>query len=362
MRHMLAFLLAVCSGANAQQPSQADSCRDILRNGAFNQTNFASSEAANRAAYAQLCASSYQEAINLINSQSSLNGGVNIDIGYDSFGLNFGGKHVDSSNFSQNQFNAWKSSACNTTSSRDASSSADYLMQRLASDAIVQSWAQCMANKQGLTCWASPYGAQDALITLNWKQESSTRLIVTMTDVSDGATSRFDNTPRGKLLPLKYQLDPGSIQVPLTRQFGKSVLVAVNGNHAGQNFQCSAYIPSTNDFKLKTVVIQTKPQKVEESGDLGCSVQALEGTCQSSWTATAPADYKVCSASLKYTAGPTSSAQMNMIKANNSVTVDWKVTSSIVPFGPGRWVHAVARVVYVPSGRSMDDDGNACNI
>jgi hypothetical protein len=360
LRHVLLVLAAASVQVFAQQPAGPDKCKDILQKGAFNQTNAASAESANRAMYAQLCASTYSQAQTITNSNGQDNGGMNLGIGWDSFGFNFGGTHGSSGAFSQNQFNAWQASHCNTTSSANASSAADYLMQHIASTTIAEAWAQCMANIQGLSCWASPYGAQDAEVTLNWKQESTTKLSITMTDLSDGAASRYDRAPKGKLLPRGIKLDPGVIQVPLTRQAGKSVLVSVNGNHAGENVSCSAYIPSDSDFKLQTVVAAPMPQMLDHSPDLGCDVQALGAPCLGSWASTAPPNYKVCSTSLQYTAGPTHDAQMSKSTTATSVNVQWRVTPSPFPFGPGQWVHARVNVIYVPNDRSTDDNGNVC--
>ncbi len=218
-----------------------------------------------------------------------------------------------------------------------------------------------MANNKGLSCWASPYGSQDALVTLSWRQQSATKLAVTMTDLS-GATSRYDNVPKGKLLPQKITLDPGSIQVPITRRADKSVLVTVNANHAGENFQCSAFIPSDDDFKLQKVVAAVNPQQIVQSPNLGCDVKAMDSLCVSSWSSTGPANYKICSASLQYTAGPTGGASMAISRvSSNSVSVRWTVVPVNLPFGPGRWVHAVAKVVYVETNKNADDNGNACN-
>ncbi len=76
MRYLFSALFIVSIGAIAQQPNQPDSCKDVLRDGVFNQTNAASSETMSRAMYAQLCASSYEEAKNLIQASNSGSGGL----------------------------------------------------------------------------------------------------------------------------------------------------------------------------------------------------------------------------------------------------------------------------------------------
>jgi len=355
VKYALALLLVICHNAVAE-----DNCKDVLIGGVFNQTTSTSSETANRAMYAQLCASDYNEAQKIVKTATSSSSGGSVGLSIKAVGLNVDKQDANSNSFTQEEFNKWKADSCNTTKSSEASAAADYLMQSLASEAIVQAWAQCMTKREGLTCWASPFEEKDAIFTVSWNKQSTTKATVVSTDISNDAVSKMDGSAKGKLLPANYQLDPGILRIPLTRSAGKSVQIVMNTNHAGTNSGCEGYIPSGNDFKLKTVVAPARPQKTVDSGSIGCSVQAMGSPCGNSWTSAAPDNYKVCTATLQYTSGPTSGATMNLSKTNNSVTVNWTVSPSMVPFGPGRWVRGVARVVYVPNDRNADDAGTAC--
>lgn len=356
---VLVLVILVFSKAAFAQP--ADSCKDILVGGVFNQTTTTSAETASRAMYAQLCASSYKEAQKIASRASGSSAGGSVGGSYAGFGLNIGGSKSNTSSFTEQEFNKWKQDSCNTTSSNEASSAADYLMQKVASEPIVTAWAQCMTKLEGLTCWVSPFEEKDAIFTVNWNKQSTTKAFVVFTDLTNDAVSRFDGAPKGKLLPSNYQLDPGPIQIPITRQAGKSMQVVMNTNHAGTNSSCRGYVPSNEDFKLKSVVVPAAPQLIEESGLLGCSVQAIGTPCTGSWQSSAPPNYKVCSAVLRYVSGPTSGARMDLSRNPTTIAVNWSVNPAQVLFGPGRWVQGTARVVYVPSARNTDDSGAACS-
>lgn len=342
-------------GINAE-----DSCRDILTNGFYNEYSKITDQARDQAMYAELCSSSFQQAKNTVQRAQQSGGGGSLGVSYGLFSLSGGGSSSSGSSFTEEQFNQWKSQYCSKNSASDSSRASEYLMQKTVAESVVNAWASCMQNREGLTCFAMPYH-DEVLLNISWKKTSLSQPLVQNTFLSKGSVAEFDGAATGKFLPASYKLSPGALQIPLTRQKGKSIVANLNLNHDGVSHSCGVFVPGENDFAL---AMPTLSQQLLRSPDLGCGAQAAPfgSSCGDRWAYAAPTGYKVCTVEIQLISGPTDGAQFSLENPTaNSGAVRWSVSRNEMPFGAGRWVHGNALVTYVPSDRNTRVDGRVCN-
>ncbi len=333
-----------------------EQCRDILANGFFDQFTKSSSESKYEAMYAELCGSNFQQAQRAIEraQQSGGGGSLNLSV-FGKFGLGGSQSSNSGNSISEKDFNLWKSQYCNKQNTTDASKAADYLMQRIVSEPVVNAWSSCMQQREGLTCWAQPF-EKDILVNINWKKASLSQPKITSSYVSQGAASQLDGTSIGKLFPADYLLNPGVLQIPITRSKSSSVLVTFNATHDGISHSCRAFVPGIPDYMLTAPTEAKSPQ-------LGCSANAAPfgQACSGEWRYSASPGQRVCKVRFTYTAGPTAGARVTLDGNNSGGTIRWRVDRNEVPFGAGRWVEGSAWVSFVPADKSTMEDGTICN-
>lgn len=355
MKYFAYILITVSIGANAQ-----DSCRDILTNGFYNEYSKVSDQARDQAMYAELCSTNYQQAKSIVNRAQQSGGGGSLGVSYGLFSLNAGSSSNSGSSLIEEKFNQWQSQYCNKNSASDSSRAAEYLMQKTVSESVVNAWSSCMQNREGLTCFASPYH-EEVLLNISWKKASLTQPRVKSSFLSKGVVAEFDGATVGKLLPSSYKLNPGILQIPLIRQKEKSVVANLNINHDGVSHSCGLFVPGERDFEL------TKPtlsQQTVKSLDIGCKAQAAPfgRSCGDKWSYAVPVGYKVCFVEIRTTSGPTEGANFTLENPTSTAgSVKWSVSRNETPFGAGRWVHGNAIVTYVPADRNTSDNGRLCN-
>lgn len=330
-----------------------------MTNGFYNEYSKSTDQARDQAMYAELCSSNFQQAQTAVKRAQQSGGGGSLGVSYGLFSLSGGSSSSSGSSFTEQQFSQWKSQYCTKNSSSDSSRAAEYLMQKTVAESVVNAWSSCMQDREGLTCFASPYH-DEVLLNIAWKKTSLTQPQVQNSFLSKGVVAEFDGATVGKLLPFSYKLNPGVLQIPLVRQKEKSVVANLNVNHDGVSHSCGVFVPGERDFEL------TKPalsQQRIKSPDIGCKAQAAPfgSSCGDKWSYAAPVGYKVCSVEIKVTSGPTEGAGFTLENPTPTAgSVKWSVSRNETPFGAGRWVHGNATVTYVPADRNSNDNGQLC--
>jgi len=355
MKYFASVLILVSIGVNAQ-----DSCKDILKNGFYNEYSKISDQARDKAMYAELCSANYEQAKSVIKRAEQSGSGGSLGISYGLFSLDAGGSSNSGSSLTEAKFNQWQSNYCNKQSAADSSRAAEYLMQKTVDESVVNAWSSCMQDREGLTCYASPYH-DEVLLNILWKKTSLTQPEVKSSYLSKGVVAEIDGATVGRIVPYKYKLNPGTLQIPLVRQKEKSVVANLNIDHDGVSHSCSVFVPGEGDFELTKPILS---QQAIKSPNIGCKAQAAPfgNSCGDKWSYAAPAGYKVCSIEITTTSGPTEGANFTLENPTSTAgSVKWSVSRNEILFGAGRWVYGNATVMYVPSDRNTSSNGRICN-
>lgn len=234
-----------------------DSCRKILTEGFYNEYTGINASLRDRAIYAELCSLNFQQARNVIKRAQNL--GADGSFGF-SYGLfspgESGAREISGPNaqFSEDRFGQWKSAYCSTNSPADSSRAAEFLMQKIVSQPVVNAWSACMRKREGLTCWAAPGPSQEEeiLLNVNWIKNGSVQPQVQHSFLSRGAVAKFEGVPVRRILPVGYQLNAGTLQIPVTIQAGNRITANLKADHEGAEHSCNVFIPGERDFALTT--------------------------------------------------------------------------------------------------------------
>lgn len=349
-------LLAIASIAFPLAATAQDMCRDILTNGFYNEFAKTADNAKDEAMYADLCSSNFSQAQASIKRAQQSGGGGSVGVSYGLFSLSGGQSNASGDSFSQEQFNQWKSKYCTKNTAANSSRSAEFLIQKTVAGSVVSAWTDCMRSQEGLTCWAQPY-QNEILVNVNWKKTSLSQPKVLSSYISAGASSHLDGASQGKLFPDNFYLNPGLLQVPVTRMQEGNVIMNFNATHDGVSYSCGVFVPGIKDYALLEGANSTKSPRI------GCEAKAAPFgiNCSGSWAYQAPANQRVCTVVFAASSGPTSGAELTLNGNASGGTIRWRVQRDDTPFGAGRWVFGTATVTFVSSSKASLDDGTVCN-
>ncbi len=237
-----------------------DPCRKILVEGFYNEYSRSNPKLRDEAMFAKLCSSNFQQARQAVNraQQSGIDGSFGVSYGLFNPGRNGkqAGVQPSESTFNEDRFSQWKSAYCSKNSLADSSRAAEFLMQKIVPRSVTSAWSACMRQREGLTCWATPQGAQNEgiLLNVNWVKNSSTQPEVQHSFLTRGGVSKFGDASR-KILPVGYHLNAGKLQIPITRETDRAIVASLQANHEGVEHSCSVFIPGDRDFALSTPFI-----------------------------------------------------------------------------------------------------------
>ncbi|HEX7235248.1 MAG TPA: hypothetical protein VF243_08260, partial [Nitrosospira sp.] len=183
-----------------------NACRNILTSGFYHVYSRTSPALRDRAIYAELCASNYQMARKALAQIHQSGNASSYDVSPGLFSTAERGAHTSVEEFTQDQFNQWKSAYCATASFADSSRAAEFLVQEAIGDPaspVVGAWHACMKNREGLACWATPplSPGGDILLSVNWRRDTDSQAEVQHSSLSRGAISNFKGAPARRLLP-----------------------------------------------------------------------------------------------------------------------------------------------------------------
>jgi hypothetical protein len=230
-----------------------NACRNILTSGFYHVYSRTSPAVRDRAIYAELCASNYQMARKALAQIHQSGNASSFDVSPGLFSTAERGAHTSVEEFTQDQFNQWKSAYCATASFADSSRAAEFLVQEAIADPaspVVGAWHACMKNREGLACWATPplSPGGDILVSVNWRRDGDPQAEVQHSSLSRGAISNFKGTPARRLLPTGHKLDNGTLEVPLTRLHDAGTVVNLTVSQEGGEYSCNVFIPGEKDF------------------------------------------------------------------------------------------------------------------
>lgn len=250
---ILPILLIAPAGASVE-----NACRKVLAEGFYNNYSRSDPRLRDRAMYAGLCSSNFQQARNIIKR-------VQKSAADDSLGMSYGlfrpgesgatpGVSPSDALFSKDRFSQWKSAYCSKNSLADSSQAAGFLMRRAVTQPVANTWSACMREREGLTCWATQPAPRDEgiLLNINWIKAGSSQPEVRHSFLSRGAVSKFEGVAPRRILPVGYKLDAGTLRVPVTRQTDNAFTANLKVNHEGVEHGCNIFIPGERDFALTT--------------------------------------------------------------------------------------------------------------
>ncbi len=252
---ILPILHIASAGAFVEDP-----CRKILAEGFYNEYSRSNAQLRDQAMYAKLCSSNFQQARQAINraQQSGIDRSFGVSYGLFNPGKSGAqaGVQPSESSFNEDRFSQWKSAYCSKNSVADSSRAAELLMQKIVPRSVTSAWSACMRKREGLTCWATPHGAQneEILLNVNWAKNSSTQPEVQHSFLTRGGVSKFGDATR-KILPVGYHLNTGTLQIPIARETDRAIVASLQANHEGVEHSCSVFIPGERDFALTTPFI-----------------------------------------------------------------------------------------------------------
>ncbi|MEO6824364.1 MAG: hypothetical protein ABI167_06480 [Nitrosospira sp.] len=131
-------------------------------------------------------------------------------------------------------------------------------MQKTAPQSVTDAWSACMRKYEGLTCWATPNVPQHdgILLNVNWTKVDSSHPQVQHSFLTRGAASKFKGAGIGKILPVGYELNAGTLHIAIARETDKSIVASLEVNHEGMEHSCNVFIPSDRDFALTTPFVR----------------------------------------------------------------------------------------------------------
>jgi hypothetical protein len=215
-RRSSSLLLALVTFSHFAAAQAADRCRDILKQGIFNQF-----KTLNQGNYSSRLKDAMCQSSNS-SSGNSTGGGLSVGIPIDGVPVKFGGdydqKHVDE----------LKQNYCRQTSSSLDSGDLQWIMQQIASQEVVAAWSHCMGNfakSSGLT------GAIDNVNgpQFNFKVSWSAAFGVNEATVSSFAVRGATCDP--VILTTGTKITTDGIAQPCTRTGIGPVSVILNSNH-----------------------------------------------------------------------------------------------------------------------------------
>lgn len=208
--------------------------------------------------YAELCASNFQQARNMIKRARSSGADNSLGVAYGLFrpGESGAQRGISPSDtlFTEDRFSQWKSAYCSKNSLADASRAAEFLLQKTVTQSVANAWSACMREREGLTCWATQPASQneEILLNVNWIKTGSSPPQVQHSFLSRGAVSKFEGAAARRILPAGYRLNAGTLGVPIAKQADTGVTANLKANHEGAEHSCNVFIPGERDFALTT--------------------------------------------------------------------------------------------------------------
>ncbi len=252
---ILPLLHVAQAGAFVESP-----CWKILAEEFYNGYSRSNAQLRDQVMYAKLCSSNFKQARQAINraQQSGIDSSFGVSYGLFSPGKSGtpAGVRLSDGSFSEERFGQWKSAYCSKNSVADSSRATEFLMQKIVPPSVSSAWSACMRKREGLTCWAAPYGAQneEILLNVNWEKNSSTQPEVQHSFLTRSAVSKLGDATR-KILPAGLHLSTGTLQIPIVRETNKAIVASLQANHEGVEHSCNVFIPGERDFALTTPFI-----------------------------------------------------------------------------------------------------------
>ncbi|TWF53313.1 hypothetical protein [Neorhizobium alkalisoli] len=326
-----------------------DNCKDLLASGLYDSTVSLTKTQRASAEQAFYCSSSLEEAKSYYQKSKSSSGGGGGGVSYGPFSLSGSASSANAENLTQEQYNKWKSEKCGNKSAEDSAQEFYFVSQNLVNSTVANSWLQCMAKREGFSCWATPQD-DDVFVRLNWKRNSLSKAKVTMSYVANG-TSQYDGAQAGKLVTPEYELNPGTIEIPIKRtDLNASVRATINLVHDGFNYSCTVFAPSlVKTPSTPAADYASVEPKLVLKKTVGCDVKAMTVDCERNASATPTPGHVLCNATFSATAGPTQNASHKLLSSLQFAEVTVTVKTAQMFFGPGQWLIGDFLVTEVPA-------------
>ena len=233
-------------------------CRTILSDGFYSEYSRSNAQSRDQAMYAKLCSSNFQQARQAISRIQKSGTDSSFGASYGLFSPGGSGIYSSNGSLDENRFNQWKSAYCSKNSLADSSRAAEFLMQKTTPQSVVDAWSACMRKYEGLTCWATPNVPQHdgILLNVNWTKADSSHPQVQHSFLTRGAASKFTGARTGKILPVGYELNAGTLHIAIARETDKSIVANLQVNHEGMEHSCNVFIPGDRDFALTTPFVR----------------------------------------------------------------------------------------------------------
>jgi hypothetical protein len=253
------FVMAATASAAEQ------ACRNVLSDIFYNKYSTIEPRTRDRAVYAELCASEYPQAQQIIKRARQSGDDGSLGLWYGLFNLDDiepGGKGTSALSLSEDRFRQWKAGYCSKSSEVEAYQAAGLFMQgamtaKGGQDKALDGWSSCMRKQVGLACWATPGLQQnDVVLNVHWIAPSSTGAAsqaqpeVQYSFLTRGIVSKFEGAPPKRLVPDGYKLKPGTTQIPVTRAADTTGTANLKVNFGGGEHSCKVFIPGDRDFTM----------------------------------------------------------------------------------------------------------------
>jgi hypothetical protein len=250
----------------------SETCHASLANGFYDEYQRITPPLRDRAMYAELCALRYEDAQKAIKRAQQFGKDKSLGLTYGLVNLDdlppdnspdSGSSPADT--MSDMRFGQWKGGYCAQNATLDPSQASEFFMQRAVagnSDAsrAVENWSACLRKRPGLTCWATPAKVSSAeqgeefVLNVNWASsgvsESQGQPEVEYSYLTRGGVAKFEGVAASRILPDRYKLKAGTLQIPVTRPADKGVFATLKVSHAGTEHSCKVFVPGDRDFSL----------------------------------------------------------------------------------------------------------------
>jgi hypothetical protein len=212
---------------------------DILASGLKNNIVTQKDNRSYNAGFYLACSLSYNEASKYFNSSNSSATSAGGAVGYGPFSLggNYGNRGEAA--ISEGDFNKWKQDNCSQFSSQNSGNAFQYYAQSVVAPDVVRSWRECMADRDGLSCWAEDHGDSVDFV-YNWKGAPPD-----LPTVVSSTVKRSDEATEQNVIPADKPVVIGTADRLLDKRADQTLFISLQLLYkAAYGEHCSVYVPA----------------------------------------------------------------------------------------------------------------------
>lgn len=253
-RILFVVIFLVVGAANLRAEDQ---CKDILKNGIFDNSFISSTEESKKKFITWQCTSEFS------THDEAIDAGV--DVGAIVYGIPI----YISGTFTKDQRDTWKKTNCSQSDLAESYSKSYVELKKLVAKEVVLAWSKCMeitSQYKPLSCVVNAPDNSNIIFNVRWKRAGDVDIInpVVTGSYVDGATSEYPKIKGKELIPKATKITGDGFGIPLKRNNDSAIMINLNTTRGS----CDAYLPENRLVVKVGAVIEANaevPKGVTES-------------------------------------------------------------------------------------------------